>query len=146
MLNTKENRVMRKGSLGNTRGTTWRHVDYEGEHGDECGQPPRVQCVLHDPALLASDPLDFFLFDLFYFSYLVTWIMLPYARMLEKVRQMSKLIVFNQKKEERKAKLVKYPRNLQRTGWSKMRVGPPKAMAVMAMKKELMEVRKEIFM
>ena len=72
--------------------------------------------------------------------------MLPYARMLEKVRQMSKLIVFNQKKEERKAKLVKYPRNLQRTGWSKIRVGPPKAMAVMAMKKELMEVRKEIFM
>ena len=61
MLNTKENRVMRKGSLGNTRGTTWRHVDYEGEHGDECGQPPRVQCVLHDPALLASDPLDFFI-------------------------------------------------------------------------------------
>ena len=51
---------MRKCSLGTTKGTTWRYVDYEGEHGDECGQPPRVQRVLHDPALLASDPLEHF--------------------------------------------------------------------------------------
>ena len=51
---------MKKDSLGTTKGTTWRHVDYEGEHGYECGQPPRVQRVLHDAALLPPDPLEHF--------------------------------------------------------------------------------------
>ena len=71
MLNTKESRVMRKCSLGTTKGTTWRYVDYEGEHGDECGQPPRVQRVLHDAALLPPDPLEFFL-------YLTIFLILPF--------------------------------------------------------------------
>ena len=72
--------------------------------------------------------------------------MLPYSRMFEKVRQMSKLIVLSQKKEARKEKLVRYPIDLQMSGWSNIRVNPPYAMAVMKMKKLLIDVRKEIFM